>query len=670
MFALSTLLFTLFSCSGEEKEFINPYAGTEESNEFAYNPRVHRLTHTQWASSVEALTGLDVSEMATDFQSTTLSNGFSNNGEILSVDTVLFQDYQRAAEIIATQVVSNVDTYATVVPEDPREGGYAIAYELLVEAESSAAVGSSGTASGERYNLFANGTLSIEVDLPSGGLYTIGTLVSGTICTDGLGAGVEIRVDGQPLTEAYVTEPEEVSVEADIDAGAHIISIAFTNDCQDLNNGYDRNLFIDWIEVVGGIDLGTTTQTVASMESWVDRVVMTAFRRPLSEEELEQWTTIFAQGGSVMQTGDDIADGVQMVLTALLQSPKFLYRLERTKPQNRLGPYELASKLSFQLCDAPPDQPMWEDLERGRFFQNYREHAERLLYSECGQQTMLKFHQELLHWNGYANIDQPDADWDASLNDLFIEEIRRFVSWHLFTENGSLREMLTANYTIANQRLASLYGVEGASEEFERIELDPSERSGILTLLGPLAAKSDLGQSSPIHRGLFINDTLLCQTLPHPPDVIPNLPEQDGTLTNRERVEAHTGEGTCGEGCHSSIINPPGFAMENYDELGRFRTEDNGKPVDASDSYYFMLDGLQSWQTGIEFTEIVAESQEAHSCYAQHLMGYFLGRPVSEAKSDEKILTYMTQSSMDNTPILELVLQIVQSEAFQWRGDE
>lgn len=318
----------------------------------------------------------------------------------------------------------------------------------------------------------------------------------------------------------------------------------------------------------------------------------------------------------------------------------------------------------------PPDQPMWDDLEAGTFFQNYQEHAERLLYSECGQEMIQQLHEELFHWNGYLNIDQPDAAWDDALNHLLIEEMSRFVSWHVFTENGTFKEMLTADYTIANRRLAELYGVEGTSEDFERIDLDPSERSGILTFLGPLAAKADLGQSSPIHRGLFINDTILCQTLPHPPDVIPNLPEQDPTLTNRERVEAHTGAGTCGEGCHSELINPPGFALENYDELGRFRTEDNGQPINAADSYYFVLDGLQSWETSIEFTEIVANSQEAHGCYAEHLMSYLLGRPVNDANSDVQVLTYMTQSSMSNTPILELVLQIVQSEAFQWRGKE
>ena len=228
--------------------------------------------------------------------------------------------------------------------------------------------------------------------------------------------------------------------------------------------------------------------------------------------------------------------------------------------------------------------------------------------------------------------------------------------------------MYTADYTIANDRLAALYGVDSTSSEFTRIDLDPTERSGILTLLGPLAYKSDVGQSSPIHRGVFINDIVLCKSLPAPPDVVPGLPVQDPSLTNRERVEAHTGEGTCGEGCHSALINPPGFAFEQYDELGRFRTEDNGLPVDAGDDYYFILDGLQSWQTGVEFTQILAESQEAHQCYAEHLFSYFLGRPIQD--DDDPFVETIYQASQDNTSILDLVLRTVELDSFRYRGAE
>ena len=211
----------------------------------------------------------------------------------------------------------------------------------------------------------------------------------------------------------------------------------------------------------------------------------------------------------------------------------------------------------------------------------------------------MQLHKELFHWDGYVNIDQPDESWDTELNALYREEIERFINWHIYTENGSVKELYTADYTIANDRLAALYGVDGATEDFTRIDLNPDERSGVLTLLGPLAYKSDIGQSSPIHRGVFINDVILCKSLPPPPDVVPGLPVQDPSLSNRERVEAHTGAGTCGEGCHSALINPPGFAFEQYDELGRSRTEDGGLPIDAGDEYYFILDGLQSWESGV-----------------------------------------------------------------------
>ena len=360
---------------------------------------------------------------------------------------------------------------------------------------------------------------------------------------------MEIRLDGEVLVESEVLEPVEVVAQTETSAGMHIVSIAFSNDCYEPDDGFDRNLYIDWIEVSGGVDLGTSSQTIDGMQGWVERFVSEAYRRPLTDIELSQWVQVFQDGSSFFQSGDDIADGVQLVTTTVSQSPYFLYRLEQTPPEGVLDDYELASKLSFQVCNQPPDLSMRQDLADGTFLAHYREHAERLLLSECGQYNLMTMHKELFHWDGYANIDQPDTDWDTDLNSLFAEEIQQFIAWHLYVENGTLRGLYTADYTFANDRLATLYGVDDAvdSEEFTRIELNPSERSGILTLLGPLAYKSDVGQSSPIHRGVFINDAILCKSLPPPPDVVPNLPVQDPELTNRERVEAHTGAGTCGE---------------------------------------------------------------------------------------------------------------------------
>lgn len=667
MMTLLPFLFSLWACSNDKTSDSEQTDRVDTVTiDIGTNPRIHRLTHLQWTNSIQSLLNIDASEMASNFQQSTLSEGFSNNGEVLAIDPILFQDYQRAAEALARQVVSDLNLYEYAVPEDPRAGGSTIAFSQRIEAESEDAVATTGGVSNQRYNLWSNGTLSVEFDLPNTGLYTIRTLVSGTPCEDGLGADMELRFNGEVISSGSVLDPTEIAAEISPSAGTHVVAVAFTNDCYEPDLGFDRNLYIDWIEMEGGVDLGTSSRTISEMSDWVDRFVSEAFRRPLSETEITWWYAVFEQGPDLLESGDDIADGVQMVISTVLQSPDFLYRIERTDPNQVLDRFEMASKLSFQVCNMPPDALMRNDLDSGTFVDNYAEHAERLLLSECGQENLLQMHKELFHWDGYANIEQPDESWDVELNALYREEIERFINWHIYTENGSVKELYTADYTIANERLASLYGVDGTPEEFTRIDLNPAERSGVLTLLGPLAYKSDVGQSSPIHRGVFINDVILCKSLPPPPDVVPGLPVQDPTFSNRERVEAHTGAGTCGEGCHSALINPPGFAFEQYDELGRFRTEDGGLPIDAGDEYYFILDGLQSWESGVEFTRILADSQETHQCYAEHIFSYLLGRPIQE--DDATHLTTLYTASMNESSILDLVRMTVEMDAFRSRG--
>lgn len=673
-------LLTILACSEEkaqssEEETIEPSEepSTEPSSEtdepppiVGINPRIHRLTHPQWNNSVQDLLGVEALEFSSQFLDDGLSEGFENNGDSLSIGAILFQDYQRAAESLAGQVVSDLEIYANVAPEDIRIGGSTIAYSQRFEGED--ALGTTGAPSGSRYNLWSNGNLSIEPNLTASGLYEISTLVTGTDCGDGLGADMEIRLDGTILIAQTVLEEEEVSVTTDISAGTHTVSIAFTNDCYDAENGFDRNLLIDWIDLVGGIDLGASSTSIEDMNPWVERFVEQAFRRLLLPEELNTWNDVFAQGDTLINSGDAIADGVELVVMAVLQSPDFLYRIEHSEAGTRLSDYELAAKLSFQLCSQPPDQEQREALIDGSFLDDYREHAERLLMSECGQNSVLELHRELFQLDSYDNIYKTDPLWNTELNQFLRQEVEEFITWHIYTENGTVKGLYTADYTIGNSEIASLYGIELESTEFVRIELDPNERSGILTLAGPLAEKAEIAQSSPIHRGVFINHSILCKELLPPPDVITGLPSQEDGMTNRERVEAHTGDGTCGEGCHSALINPPGFAFENYDELGRYRTEDNLQPIDAADSFYFANQGLMSWTTGVEFSQIVSESYEAHQCYNQHLLSYVLGRELQDL--DSEFLEELRMQSMQDQPIQELIIQIVESESFQYRGLE
>ena len=175
------------------------------------------------------------------------------------------------------------------------------------------------------------------------------------------------------------------------------------------------------------------------------------------------------------------------------------------------------------------------------------------------------------------------------------QEVLQFLSW-IFAQNRGIKDFYTQPVGFVDSLLAPLYGVTGSYSSdpvmLTKVDLDPSRRSGLLTQVGFLSSyiSSNANEADIIHRGVFIAERVLCKTLP-PPDpkavgtMIPNTPG----LTNRQRVEMTTGKGTCGQACHGTLFNPLGYAFENYDAIGEFRTTDQGSLVDAADSY--TLDG-------------------------------------------------------------------------------
>jgi hypothetical protein len=199
------------------------------------------------------------------------------------------------------------------------------------------------------------------------------------------------------------------------------------------------------------------------------------------------------------------------------------------------------------------------------------------------------------------------------------------------------------------------------------VNLDPDERAGLLTLSGFLALHADPYLSSPIRRGSFINRATLCVELPARPDNT-DAPAPEPALTTRELVEAYTGEGTCGEGCHSTLINPPGYALESFDALGQHRLTENGQPIDDAATMPLSSGTLQ-FESATDFVGQLAEARETHRCYAQHLLQYFHGRAV--AFEDGELLRSLTRSSLDeDEPIRELVLELVLADSFRLRRSE
>jgi hypothetical protein len=230
-----------------------------------------------------------------------------------------------------------------------------------------------------------------------------------------------------------------------------------------------------------------------------------------------------------------------------------------------------------------------------------------------------------------------------------------------------VKELLTSPEAFVDANLAPLYGLSGSfGADFQRVDMTAEPRRGILTHPGFLALFASERQPDPIHRGVFINQQLLCVELSPPAANVPPLPGEQPNTTNRQRIEALTGKGTCGEGCHYTLINPLGFAFEHYDSLGKHRTLDGGLNVDASGTY--VLDGQpQSFQNALELVELMAGSQAAHRCYARNWLYYLAGR-LPDAGDAAALDDLAMRSSTQDISTKDLVRALVQSDSFLTRA--
>jgi len=411
----------------------------------------------------------------------------------------------------------------------------------------------------------------------------------------------------------------------------------------------------------------------ARARAFIETVGKRAYRRPLTPAEITAHLGIFSQGAELLG-GDPFEAGVQMVLGALFQSPFFIYRVEGTSAPREdglvpLGPYELASRLSYLLWNTMPDEMLFAAAEAGELGtkEGLRVHAERMLLDPRARDVVLSFHRQLFDWKKFGDLYKDPAVFPEFVPEIgadLVRESEAFVEDVVFEERGGLVDLLVSRTAFVNDRLAGIYGVEApAGSEFARVELDPKERSGMLTRLGFLAANGTARASDPIHRGVFINLRMLCVALPPPPNTVSPLPPGENKTT-RELVDAHTGKNTCGSSCHGALINPAGFAFEHYDAIGRWRGEDNGFPVDAS-AEYPIGGGMVHFDDAVGWSQIIAESREANECFARHWLEFAYGRDA--APEDEALIVKLGESSRAGMSIQDLLLELVTSDAFQTR---
>lgn len=391
-----------------------------------------------------------------------------------------------------------------------------------------------------------------------------------------------------------------------------------------------------------------------------------AFRRPLTDAEETRFLDLFAQGAELIESGDAFADGVHMVIESMLQSPHFLYRTELGPEDERLSGYELAAKVSLAVANTIPSDAMLAAVADGELDteEGYRQFAQAVLDDPASGRAFQSFYAQLLR------LDRGFSAKDSELfpeftDDLLpaLDEADRLFFEHLFVDDLGLRDFLLSPRGYVNEATAPLYDVAVDGPDLRPVEFDAA-RPGIYTRLGFLARHASSREPEPLRRGITILESTLCSPLPGEPFDPDNTMRQDGQ-TNREWIESITGEGTCGGVCHVEYINPLGFAFENFDAIGALRETDQGRPVDTSGALRF-IDGLQSFADAPELLGLIAESREAHVCYAKHLTEFALAR---ELTSDDMAAAFgLAERSLADASMKTLLHLILSSPSFTTRN--
>ena len=424
------------------------------------------------------------------------------------------------------------------------------------------------------------------------------------------------------------------------------------------------------------VPTGAPSDGAGRAKAFITTFGQRAFRRPLTDAEVTTHLGLFNQGATLYPGVDTFKAGASLVIQAMLQSPYFLYRTELQTAaagasQVPLNDWEVGAKLALAVTNTIPDDTLLAAAAAGKLHEpsDVSAQAARLLEGTTGASGLSNFNLQVYRLGTYDGIVRDATafpDFTPNTPAAMKQEVLQFLTW-VFRENRGVKDFYTAPVGFVNSLLSPLYGVNGASSNdpmsLSKVDLDPSQRSGLLTQAGFLSSYLSVGNEPDIiHRGVFIAQRLLCKTLP-PPDpraAATMLPDTPG-MTNRERVEMTTGKGTCGQACHGALFNPLGYAFENYDAIGKYRTIDQGKPVNAADSY--SLDGqLRSFNNGVELSKLLAEAKETHACYIQNMMSYLHGRELDS--SEAVTVDYFARRSRAGMTLHDLELALVTSDAF------
>ncbi len=456
---------------------------------------------------------------------------------------------------------------------------------------------------------------------------------------------VDMQSPSRPLIEQYAEVAKEVvaNVLSDADARA---------------------------EHVPCLENATTDTEASCVRSIIESIGERAFRRPLDAATIDE----LVQLQSELRQSGTFEDSIASLLEAMLQGPDFLYRLEfglddpaSCGTARRLSGHEMATRLSYLLWGSMPDPSLEQAAAAGELDSapGVLAQASRLLQDSHSRAVVRHFFEEYLSLEPEQIAPDPDLfpSFTDSLPELMHEETLGFLEHEVFEGNGSWPSVLTAPYVYVNEELANYYGIEGVSgPEFRVVEVEPDvdHRVGLLTQGSLLIPTSLPGVRRPITRGLFVMSRLFCFPLPyHPPDLpIDVVPGPSASYTTREVLAASTNDPVCGA-CHE-LIDPLGFALENYDGAALWREQENGIAIDASARHPFLGD----FDGAAELALALSWYEDTHTCFVDNWAEFAHGRKLDPSADMEVLESLRTMFADADYDVKTLLLDTTQTDAF------
>ena len=680
-------------------------------------PTVHRLNRTEYTNSIRDLLALEIDGRTLLPADDTDAHGFDNNADVLTVSPALAARYLSAARKISRLAVgrstaTTIQTYRLprqfVQDERSSEhlpfgsrGGTAIEHYFPLDGEYVIKIRLQTNNYDYVKGLADPHDLEVRVDRQRIKAFTVGGMKDGAAPASWGGT-----LYGSPEWEKYALQVHnDLEVRVPVKAGRHELGIAFVRKSweqedvlQPRQGGwplssdemFDSNPGVDAVIVEGPYQPVGPSDTPARRKiftcqprgndgescarSILSTIARRAYRRPLTAQDLAALLE-FHRGGN-RDAGFEA--GIQRALERILVSPDFLFRIEQqpeSGPANgvyRLTDVELASRLSFFLWSSMPDDELLAIAERGRLKDPsvLERQVRRLLADPRSKALVDNFAGQWLVLRNIRDVSpDPDLfpDFDENLRDAFLQETALFFESQL-KEDRSVVELLSADYTYMNERLARHYDIPNVyGNRFRRVSLADSRRGGLLGQGSLLTVTSYPNRTSPVLRGKWLLETILGTPPPPPPPDVPALQErgEDGKLASvRERLEAHRRNPAC-SGCHS-VMDPLGFALENFDPVGRWRTHDSGTPVDASGA----LPSGAKFEGVTGLRELLLQQREQFATnVTDRLMAYALGRGV-EYYDLPSIRRIARGAAPQDYRWSSIILGIVKSAPFQMRRSE